>query len=225
MPKSIVLASASPRRQDLLAKLGVDFVTSPADIVERQRDGESPARFAVRMALEKAEVVARQVTEPSVVIGADTIVVLDGRILGKPRSPHEARDFLRLLRGRWHEVITGVAVMNTTARTTLAESDRTAPDSAATSPGLVGAKHETTRVMLREFTDDEIEAYVASGDPLDKAGAYAIQNEDFRPVQSMMGSWSNVVGLPLGLTAELLDAAGVVVPSPQALPSDEPYDR
>jgi MAF protein len=177
------------------------------------------------MALEKAGVAARQAGDDCVVIGADTIVVLDGQVLGKPDSPEEAGHYLRMLRGRWHEVITGLAVLETVPGDAMKDSSRTYAGPGGTSARLVGARHETTRVMLRPFTDDEIRAYVESGDPMDKAGAYAIQNEDFHPVQAVTGSWSNVVGLPLGLTAELLKAAGVVVPSPPALASDEPDDR
>jgi len=149
-----------------------------------------------RLALDKARAVARRLTD-GIVLGADTIVALDGEPLGKPSGPEEARAMLSRLRGREHEVITGVAVVD--ARTGRAE--RTAV---------------TSRVRMADYGEREIEAYVAGGEPLDKAGAYAIQGAGGALVAGYEGSYSNVVGLPLAETARLLAAFGVAVSAPPA---------
>lgn len=192
---SIVLASGSPRRRELLAELGLVFQVQTADVPEQKRPGEIPAHLAERLAREKAEAVARRlraekVTAPTYVIGADTVVVDGISALGKPKNPEDAARMLRRLRGKSHRVITGVAVTN-------ARTGRT----------VEGAS--TTRVWLRPLTDPEIADYVASGDPLDKAGAYAIQNRAFHPVEKILGCYSNVVGLPLCTLAQLLGEVGV----------------
>jgi 23S rRNA (uracil1939-C5)-methyltransferase len=171
----IVLASASPRRRELLLALGLDFESVASTNDEVISSDESPATVSERLALAKAESVA--VSHPDkAVIGADTIVVLDGAILGKPRDGVEAADMLKRLRGRQHEVITAVAVICN---------------------GRLFVDHVSTRVTMRSYTDGEIAAYVASGDPMDKAGAYAVQNQAFAPVASVDGCYLNVVGLPL----------------------------
>ncbi len=183
----IILASASPRRRHLLEGLGLPFDVCSPKVDERLRLGEASAEYAMRLALEKA-LVASDGLGTALVVGADTIVVCDDEILAKPRDADEARSHLRRLRGRWHHVATAVAVVN-----------------AATGDHKVGI--EWTEVKLRNYTDDEVEAYIASGDPFDKAGAYAIQHPDFRPVAEVRGSMENVVGLPLELTARLLEEA------------------
>jgi septum formation protein len=187
----VVLASASPRRHELLARLGIVHVQRPAHIDESPLAGEDALEHAVRLAHDKARAAAAGLSE-GVVLGSDTVVVLDGSILGKPASKDEAASHLRRLRGRRHHVITAVAVVE-----------------AGTERSWRG--HEITDVWIREFTDDEMWRYIDSEDPLDKAGAYAIQNEEFRPVASIAGSRTNVVGLPLGLAARLLAEAGVSV--------------
>lgn len=178
----VVLASASPRRRELLLTLGLDFesVASPDD--EVISSDELPATVAERLALHKAESIARSDTNRAF-IGADTIVVLDGVILGKPRGEAEAADMLRKLRGRQHDVITAVAVIRN---------------------GRSIVDHVATKVTMRPYTDDEIVAYVASGDPMDKAGAYAVQDAAFAPVAGYDGCYLNIVGLPLCLLARLL---------------------
>ena len=169
------LASASPRRQLLLPLLGFPVSTQVGPNDETPLPGESALATALRLAEQKV----RAVSPPragEVVVGADTVVALEGRQLGKPRDAREASRMLRALRGRQHEVATGVALLGQTGW----------------HAGLVA-----TRVQMRRYTDTEIEAYVDSGQPLDKAGAYAIQDEDFSPVAAIEGCYLNVVGLPL----------------------------
>jgi septum formation protein len=187
---SLILASASPRRRDLLARAGIAFEVIPADIPERARSGEKPIAFAVRLAAEKALAVARRVgpAPRRRVLGADTIVVIDGAVLGKPRDAEDAVRLLERLVGRAHEVITAVA---------LAASDTLEIKTAAV----------TTRVTLRDAAAEELRAYVATGEPLDKAGAYAIQGGGRRFVEEVHGSESNVIGLPLEETLALLGGA------------------
>jgi septum formation protein len=186
----VVLASASPRRRELLARLGVEFRVVPSEIEERLEGAPSGEAVAV-LALAKARVVAGRVGQ-AVVLGADTVVVVDGVALGKPADAADARAMLRRLRGRIHEVITGVAVVD-------AESGR------AESTAVV------TRVVMANVGDDVIEAYVASGEPFDKAGGYAIQGGGAGLVAAFVGSYSNVVGLPLAATAAVLRRFGVPV--------------
>lgn len=190
----LVLASTSPRRRALLTRLGLEFEVIPADIPETPRPRETPAGLAERLALAKASAVAARLgpTPDALVIGSDTVVALGRRALGKPESPRAAVAMLEALRGRWHRVITGLAVVD--------------PGS-----GRALTRVETTRVHLRPFTDEEIREYVASGDPMDKAGAYAIQNDVFHPVDAIVGCRSNVIGLPLCLLAQMLAEFGVAV--------------
>lgn len=170
----------------------------PSDLEETLAAG--PLRDAVtRLALDKARAVAARVAgrEPVIVLGADTIVVIDGEALGKPAGADEARAMLRRLRGREHEVITGVAVVE-------------APTGRADTVAVV------SRVRMAAYGEAEIEAYVASGEPLDKAGAYAIQGRGAALVAGLDGSFTNVVGLPLAETGRLLAAFGVPVNAPPA---------
>lgn len=191
----LILASASPRRRELLRTLCPDFRVVPSDLEETLAAG-SPRAAAAGLALDKARAVAARVGE-GVVLGADTIVVIDGQALGKPAGPDEARAMLRRLRGREHEVITGVAVVD--ART-----------------GRSEATAVVSRVRMAEYGDAEIEAYLATEEPLDKAGAYAIQGRGGALVAGLDGSFSNVVGLPLEETARVLAAFGVPVSAPPA---------
>jgi len=191
----LILASASPRRRELLRTLCPDFRVVPSDLEETLAAG-SPRAAAAGLALDKARAVAARVGE-GVVLGADTIVVIDGQALGKPAGPDEARAMLRRLRGREHEVITGVAVVD--ART-----------------GRSEATAVVSRVRMAEYGEAEIEAYLATEEPLDKAGAYAIQGRGGALVAGLDGSFSNVVGLPLEETARVLAAFGVPVSAPPA---------
>jgi septum formation protein len=180
----LVLASASPRRQELLSKAGIPFVVQPADLDESPHAGESPQDCAERLASEKALAVRR--TRPQdVVLGADTIVVVDDTILGKPGDGDDAARMLRMLSGRVHRVITGVCVAGPAA-----DSARVAS--------------ETTLVTMSELSDEEIRGYVATGEPMDKAGAYAIQGMASRWIPRIEGDYSNVVGLPVALVYRML---------------------
>jgi MAF protein len=189
--RPIILASSSPRRSDLLSLLNVPFDVIPSDIVEDSLDGSRPELVARRLAREKAEVARLRNRDPAV-LAADTIVVYAGEILGKPAHADEARDMLRRLRGRWHEVVTGVVVL---------------------APGRTGSmvRHCVTSVLLRYLEDEEIEAAIAEGVPFDKAGGYAIQDPNLAPVDSYEGCYCNVMGLPLWSTIEILRKAGLHV--------------
>ena len=184
----IILASASPRRRELLGGLGVDFRVVAPDIDEEALPGEAPEDTPCRLALAKARCVAGGVSE-GLVIGADSLVVLDGRAYGKPSDPLEARQMLGTLRGKEHCVVTGVAIVD-----------------ADGGDEWTGAM--ISRVAMREYTEDELDAYLASRAPMDKAGAYGIQDRVFRPAARVEGCYTNVVGLPLCLLAELLERAG-----------------
>ena len=183
---TLVLASASPRRQELLRNAGIAFTVQPADIDESPHDGESPVDCAQRLAQEKALAVSRSRPQDCV-LGADTIVVIDGKILGKPRDAADAARMLRLLSGRTHEVITGVCLV-----TPVAGGRR--PVTAS----------ETTRVTMCEISDDDIKEYIATAEPMDKAGAYAIQGVASRWIPRIEGDYSNVVGLPVAVVYRML---------------------
>lgn len=173
----IVLASASPRRSELLGALGLGFRVMPAEADESPRPGESPARLARRLAEAKAAAVTRLPVN-DLVIAADTLVVLDGEVLGKPCDAQEASDMLWRLRAREHAVMTALALAEPTSGQVLVQLARTG-------------------VLMRPYSREEIAAYVATDDPLDKAGAYAIQHPAFAPVARITHCYANVVGLPL----------------------------
>jgi septum formation protein len=197
MPEpQLVLASASPRRREILSAAGLRFHVEPADLDEQALAGEAPAAHAARLARAKALAVARRhAGEPGcVVIGADMLVVIGARVLGKPADAREAESHLASLCGRTHRVITAVAVLRA--------------DSLRPREALVESE-----VALRAASADEIRAYVETGEPLDKAGAYALQGEGRRFVERVVGSESNVIGLPLAETLALLRAEGVVARS------------
>jgi septum formation protein len=181
----LVLASASPRRQELLRNAGITFDVQPADIAEYPQPGESAKACAERLAREKALAVARQ-RPHDFVLGADTVVVVDGQILGKPSDANDAARMLRMLSGRRHQVITGVCLVVN---------------------GQPSVASETTVVTVTEITDKEIADYVANGEPMDKAGAYAIQGIASRWIPRIEGDYSNVVGLPVALVFGMLKSA------------------
>ena len=187
-----ILASGSPRRRELFALFNVPFDIASADVDETPLDGESPAQMVARLSQVKASAVARQLVEPddALIIAADTTVSLDGVSLGKPVDRADARQMLCALRGRTHQVHTALTLLNT-------HTGRTLTDVA------------TTDVPMREYGDDEVAVYIASGDPLDKAGAYAIQHNGFHPVADMRGCFANVMGLPLCHLARALRALGL----------------
>ncbi len=188
----IVLASASPRRKELLQNAGISFVTRPANIDEVQRNGEDAVSFAKRMAREKAR-WAHALAPESVILAADTIVVAGDQILGKPANIEDAARMLRLLSGRQHFVITAVCLIGTDSQGRDFEDIRS----------------EKTAVHFTPLTDAEIRDYVATGEPMDKAGAYAIQGRASRWISKIEGDYNNVVGLPVDLVWRMLREYGV----------------
>jgi nucleoside triphosphate pyrophosphatase len=202
----IVLASASPRRQELLRNAGIPFAVQPADINETPLAGESPRDCAERLAREKALAVFQN--QPGeYVLGADTIVVVDDTVLGKPRDAEDAARMLRLLSGRTHAVITGVCLVGRK----VASGQWSVVSSAGTTedPELRTAS-ETTLVTMCALSDDEIGNYVATGEPMDKAGAYAIQGIASRWIPRIEGDYSNVVGLPVARVYAMLREEGAL---------------
>jgi len=195
----IVLASASPRRQELLRIAGIPFTVQPADIDESPLADESPRGCAERLARGKALAVS-QSRPRDCVLGADTIVVVDDAILGKPRDADDAARMLRMLSGRTHAVITGVCLVSPVG---------SGQRSVASEADLVTAS-ETTLVTFCELSDDEIHDYVVTGEPMDKAGAYAIQGIASRWIPRIEGDYSNVVGLPVALVYRMLRERGAL---------------
>ena len=198
----LVLASASPRRRALLTQVGYRFEVHPAHIPEDPLPGEDPIVYVTRLAREKAEAVFRELSsvntvpenlrplprpdvQPLAVLGADTTVTLDNAILGKPEDAADAARILRLLSGRTHRVITGVALVTAKGSEVAAEA---------------------TAVRFLTLSDEEIAAYVATGEPMDKAGAYAIQGRAARWIPRIEGCYFNVMGLPLALVCSLLES-------------------
>ena len=190
----LVLASASPRRQELLRNAGIPFTVQAADIDETPLPGEGPRECAERLAREKALAVAR--TRPQdLVLGADTIVVVDETILGKPGDADDAARMLRLLSNRVHRVITGVCVVRSASENQV---------KLRTENRELRTASETTLVTMTAISDEEIRDYVATGEPMDKAGAYAIQGIASRWIPRIEGDYSNVVGLPVALVYRML---------------------
>ena len=187
MVSKLILASASPRRAEILRTVGWPFEALPADIDESRRAGEDAVTYVERVARAKAEAAAL-LAPGATVLGADTVVVVENEILGKPVDDEDARRMLRLLRDRWHQVLTGVALVNPEA-------------------GSLKVAHEVTEVRFAEMSEDEISWYVASGEPMDKAGAYAIQGQGARFVKEIRGDYFNIVGLPVRLVYELVGGA------------------
>ena len=196
---SICLASASPRRGELLRQIGVSYVVQPANLDEAERSGESPAEYVERLARAKAEWVwqARQQSrlEPLPVLGSDTTVTVNGLVLGKPRDEAALLNTFAQLSGREHEVLSAVALVTASG---------------------IHARLSRTRVRFRVVTCDEVRTYWATGEPRDKAGGYAIQGYGAVFIESIAGSYSGVMGLPLAETAELLVAARVQLWQPEA---------
>lgn len=185
----LILASASPRRRELLTQAGFSFTVHPAHLAEDPLPAEDPIAYVTRLAREKAESVFTQLSSPKsapppIVLGADTTVTIDKQILAKPTDPADARSMLRQLSGRTHHVITGVAVVTT---------------------GFTQVAAEVTAVRFLSLSDLEIESYIATGEPMDKAGAYAIQGRAARWIPRVEGCYFNVVGLPLALVTALLE--------------------
>lgn len=187
LPK-LILASGSPRRAEILNSVGWEFTKHVADIDESERAGESPEDYVVRLACEKAKAVA--VHHPDgIVLGADTTVVIDGQIIGKPEDLADARRMLTILAGNWHEVLTGIAIVQN---------------------GKIRSATQRTSVKFAPMTDAEIVFLAEMGDPLDKAGAYAVQAQAALFIEGIQGDYWNVVGLPINLVYELVKTSYVV---------------
>ena len=207
MDRPIILASGSPRRREFFELLGLPLSVHPADVDESPRQGEEPGVLVARLSATKAAAVAQRLSETNLgvdaelpgglekglVVAADTVVVLDEEVLGKPRDAAHARQMLEKLRGRAHSVYSGVTVVEI-------------------SSGRAAIHLSATTVWMREYSEAQVADYVASGDPLDKAGAYAIQHTGFRPVDRIEGCYSGVMGLPLGALADGLAYFDVTLP-------------
>ena len=188
--KRLVLASSSPRRRDLLNQVGLQFEIIPSKVEEKTGNRESPIKYVLRLAKEKALDVASN-SKDSWIIAADTIVLIDGKILGKPAGEKEACEMLLKLSGREHTVITGFCIFDTDTGESVRE-------------------HVETTVAIKELAEEEIRGYVKTGEPLDKAGSYAIQGIGSFMVKEIRGSYTNVVGLPVSELIEALDRLGAV---------------
>jgi MAF protein len=194
---NLLLASQSPRRHELLSLLGLPFVVDAAGLEETQRPGEPPSEMVIRLSRAKARAASaafgsEEVSRVDALIACDTTVAFEGRVLGKPDDASEAASMLRRLRGRVHAVYSGLTVMEP-------------------SSGRVESALAETTVRMRSYDDAELAAYVASGDPLDKAGAYAIQHDGFHPVAALEGCYASVMGLPLCHLTRRLRAWGIEV--------------
>jgi septum formation protein len=186
--KKIILASASPRRSDLMRQIGLEFTVMPSNVDERF-DGSAPEEFAQKLSRSKAALVVSKVNDEALVIGADTIVVGEG-ILGKPSCDEEAFKMLKSLQGKWHEVITGITVTDVSSSDTI-------------------TTYQKTFVKMRELTDSQILAYVNTGEPGDKAGAYGIQGLGAILIEEIKGCYYNVVGLPIMQLCKILERFNV----------------
>ncbi len=182
---NIVLASASPRRKELLSNLNLDFKIIKSDIEEFVNDKDIPTSVAMSLSFQKAIDIANKTSENDIVIGADTIVVLDDKILGKPKDEQDAFNTLTQLSGKYHKVITGICVLR------LSDNKKV-------------VDYEVTKVKMREFSEDEIKRYIKTTEPMDKAGSYAIQGYGSLLVEQINGDYFNVVGLPVSKLAQIL---------------------
>ncbi|MBN1829720.1 MAG: septum formation protein Maf [Deltaproteobacteria bacterium] len=195
MGESFILASLSPRRWELLSNLGISFEVVPSEVDETFRSGESPVNHALRLAREKALAVVRRFPH-TWVLGADTIVHIDGEVLGKPDSPGAAREMLRKLSGREHMVITAFALIHGTE-------------------GIAVNRAIESSVLFKELSRDEIEWYIATNEPYDKAGSYAVQGKAAFFIKEIRGSHTNVIGLPLSEVVAALEERSLVAFGPE----------
>ena len=194
---TLILASASPRRKELMASLGLEFQVMAADVPEDQIPGEMAQDMVMRLSLDKTSALVERLKD-GLIIGADSTVVLDGEALGKPVDADDAWRMLRRLSGTQHQVMTGLSVVN--AATGDRQTDWMASD-----------------IKLRTLSESEIDASIRSGVPFDKAGAYAVQDQELRPAEWWKGCYSNIVGLPLCRLLEMLRALGYSTPDPKTL--------
>ena len=190
--KKIILASQSPRRRELLSKIGMKFEVIPADIDEIIEGKEFSNELIENLAVEKVMEVKKNISYPAIIIGSDTVVVVDGKVLGKPENEQNAFNMLKMLSGKTHQVISGIAVIDS-----------------ATGRSLVD--HVVSNVTFRELSDSEIKNYIKTGEPMDKAGAYAIQGLGSVFIERIDGDFLNVVGLPLLALTESLKKFGITV--------------
>ena len=202
----VILASSSPRRKDLLALLGIPFDIVLPTSREDVRGQESPMDHVHRLALDKARSVAIRYPE-SLVVGSDTVIEIDGRILGKPDNIEQAEEMLTRLQGRCHQVHTGLAVVCSAWQ-------------------MEECRHESVKVWMKKFSDSVLQAYLNTQDSLGKAGAYSIQGEGAHLIETIEGDYTTVVGLPLCPTAKLLEQAGIVLPnSVEEIYRRKPYNN
>lgn len=194
--QTLILASSSPRRQELIKMLRLPYRIAVSDIDESMPHGTPPDAYVERLSLRKAKAVSDRIREnggePGIVIGSDTVVVLDGDILGKPADERDAFAMLKKISGRTHQVYTGITCIGT-------ESGKTV------------TRHEVTHVTMKRLTDDQIRRYIATGEPLDKAGAYAVQGIGATIVEKIEGDYFNVVGLSIRVLSEMLAEFGIDV--------------
>lgn len=189
---NIVLASNSPRRKELLGLTETPFIVDSADVDESHVPGETPEEYVRRLAIAKAAKVTERHDLQNIVLGSDTTVVLDGKIIGKPIDEVDAARILTALRGRYHQVYTGIAAVNNAT-------------------GTIFSRVIRSDVPMRDYSDDEIDAYIKSGDPMDKAGAYGIQNSDVVTRSALKGCFASVMGFPICAVTALLTASGVPI--------------
>jgi len=192
MNKKIILASASPRRKELLESIGLKFEVMVSDVDENIDGKDFSVELIENLALEKASDVADKINFPAIIIGSDTVVVINNHVLGKPKDKEDAFTMLKMLSGKTHEVISGIAIIDT-------ETNKILKDSVI------------SEVNFKELSDEEINNYIATGEPSDKAGAYAIQGFAGMFVKSINGCYSNIVGISVFKTAELLREFGVKI--------------
>lgn len=188
LTEKLILASKSPRRAEILRAVGWSFAAVAANVDETRAPAEDAVSYVTRLAQTKARTVAEQVSA-GLVLGADTIVLVDGEILGQPRDADDARRMLILLSGKWHEVLTGVALVR---KRIGVNDDRVLSD------------HEVTRVRFAKLSESELDWYISTREPMDKAGAYAIQGSAALFIEEVQGDYFNIVGLPIRLVYELL---------------------
>jgi nucleoside triphosphate pyrophosphatase len=191
MTSKLVLASSSPRREKLFRKLGLEFNIISPNVVEKHTNGESPVEYVLRISLEKALAVAAMLEQKHIVIGADTIVLCDGDILGKPGDEEEAKSMLMRLSGRYHQVMTGLSIVKSKRE-------------------ILHTEYVTSLVKFKSLSPDEIEEYVNTKEPLDKAGGYAAQGIGAFMIEEIQGSFTNVVGLPLSNLSDALKNLAII---------------
>ena len=186
LKEKLILASQSPRRAEILTTVGWEFEAIAANIDETRYPAENALSYVTRLAQTKAETVAKQLTAGGLVLGADTVVVIDEEILGQPRDDDDARRMLSLLSGKWHQVVTGIALVR--------KGD----------VSQIIVDHQTTRVLFTELSRRQLDWYISTGEPQGKAGAYAIQGKGALLIKEIQGDYFNVVGLPIRLVYELI---------------------